>query len=326
MNNNPKLILSADDYGLNSSVNEGILSAVKARTITCVHVLVNMVSPNEMKRLLDTINDSGNLCGIGLHFNTTLGPAINQSATNFNHLVKGQYEFYNLYNYNHASMNCKHMYEELNAQINLLAAYVGGKSRIDAISSHHNLHFFDKRLVYIISQLSKENRIPMRSPVFWRTKAQAPKTTAYPKGLKHLFKDGIATRKRCHYPSTRNMLLTAIKGGKLVSFRNMALRKGGGAVPNNITGHWYGQPSEDALLFTIENLITLNRIKPNYCTEIYTHPAQSIEQDSPDLVYGMERRVEELKVLTSAPIISLCERLYGNAKFDFGSFRKVLQS
>lgn len=322
--NNPKLIISADDYGLNKSVNDGILLAVKKRTVTCVHVLVNAVTPSDMDKLLAAVKAAGGDCGIGLHLNMTYGLSVIQKATNFNYLSDQKYQFYDLSQYNHHSTNYNHVYRELEAQVNLMGDYLGGKDKIDTISSHHNLHFFDKRFIRIICKLSKEDKIPMRSPVFWRTKVQCPKTFPYPKGLKHLVRDGLKTRKKCQFKSTKKMLTTAIKGKKLIHFRRLALRKGGGKVPNNTCGHWYGQPHQNALNFTLINLAKLNTIRSNYATEIYTHLALNTESETENLVYDLKRRVKELEVLTNPAFVDFCDFLYKRNDIDFGSFRKVL--
>ena len=82
------LIITADDYGLNKSCNAGIRKAVKKGVVTSVHIMMNLATTTDIKMLIQTIKESGNKCGIGLHFNTTFGKSIIQEEAIFKYKYK----------------------------------------------------------------------------------------------------------------------------------------------------------------------------------------------------------------------------------------------
>jgi predicted glycoside hydrolase/deacetylase ChbG (UPF0249 family) len=71
MTDPPRLVVNADDFGLSTGVNRGILEAHAAGVVSSVSVLVNAPGWTDAVRRLRDLGPSG--LGVGLHFNLTMG-------------------------------------------------------------------------------------------------------------------------------------------------------------------------------------------------------------------------------------------------------------
>lgn len=96
------LIVTADDYGRNESINKGTLAGVKAGIVSSVHVMMNYVTDSAMQQLIEAVNAADHDCGIGLHLNTTDGRSLKQEKTNFTRKKNGCYRFRSITDYRHA--------------------------------------------------------------------------------------------------------------------------------------------------------------------------------------------------------------------------------
>ena len=72
MTDAPRLVVNADDFGLSTGVNRGILEANAAGVVSSVSVLVNAPGWTDAVRRLRDLGPSPGL-GVGLHFNLTMG-------------------------------------------------------------------------------------------------------------------------------------------------------------------------------------------------------------------------------------------------------------
>src|SRR2546421_8810337 len=70
MTDPPRLVVNADDFGLSTGVNRGILEAHAAGVVSSVSVLVNAPGWTDALRRL---RDVGPGLGVGLHLNLTMG-------------------------------------------------------------------------------------------------------------------------------------------------------------------------------------------------------------------------------------------------------------
>lgn len=102
-----------------------------------------------------------------------------------------------------------------------------------------------------------------------------------------------------------------------------------GGMPNSTSGHWYGQPSTQAISWMIEQLAAVKKKNPNYVTEIFMHLADS--NNLPDaqkldvLTYGMPERKMEYLTLMSQDIKTMLHKLYNGTDVQLGSYRKMMQ-
>src|SRR2546422_7936270 len=68
----PRLVVNADDFGLSTGVNRGILEAHAAGVVSSVSVLVNTPGWTDALRRLRDLGPAPGL-GVGLHLNLTMG-------------------------------------------------------------------------------------------------------------------------------------------------------------------------------------------------------------------------------------------------------------
>lgn len=320
-----KLIITADDYGLNPSVNQAILESVKNGTVTSVHVLANYASDKDIEDLATAINNAGNRCGIGLHFCTTAGESLIQAANTINYrsVENNSYRFYDISEWNYKESNSHDVFMELSQQFEKLRRIVGAE-RIDSFSSHHNIHLFSEVYMRILVELAEASWIPIRSPLRW-TQDKGLKKFKDGLGLSPIEKTSITTLMHCKVESTQKMFLRAIDKDLMLSNRSMANdNKKTGGTPDSTSSHWYGQPSKRALEWTVSQLTSIRPKKPFYATEIFAHLAVSAEYEDPLLNYPMRERVMEYATLNSPEVRQFIRSLYDNPEIEFGSYRKVL--
>lgn len=318
-----KLILTADDYGLNQWVNEATINSVKNRTVTSVQVLMNMASEEDVLTLANAIHEAGNLCGIGLHFCTTVGPSLVQKPTSFVELdTDGIYHFIDLNRWKHDPNADSDMLEELTAQFEKLKGIIGSE-RIDSFSSHQNIHMFNPNYMQMLGSLAEENWIPVRSPLRW-TQDQ---TKSYPDGLvmQPIEDHAIKTVTNCIHQTTRRMLYNGIFPEKMKICRALINdNKKTGGTPHTMTGHWYGQPKKRALNWIVQILEEMASDRPHYATEVLMHLSTSAAGDLTSQIYLMKHRLKEYNVLNTIDVKDFINSLYTREKFELGSYRKTL--
>jgi predicted glycoside hydrolase/deacetylase ChbG (UPF0249 family) len=82
VNRNPtRLIVNADDLGLASSVNRGIIEAVERGIVTSASLIVNMPACDDAIRRLGEACERGAAPSIGLHFNIVAGRPLERCPT-----------------------------------------------------------------------------------------------------------------------------------------------------------------------------------------------------------------------------------------------------
>lgn len=335
----PGLILTADDYGLNSACNRAIRHAVKEGLITSVHVLMNLVTEDEMQRLIEVVAENDYRCGIGLHINTTYGKASLQKAASFKHtwdlntadLKDDVYTYRGLNTYVHKATDPLEMNAEIVHQFWQLAEYLGGPDKIDAISSHQNIHFWSPLFLTMVNTLAKPFQIPVRSPLRWVSDNQTPQPPYYPsgkgnKGIGPLRAVGLKKIETAvKIPSTGNLLKTAMSATKLKQAYASVMHHGSGLTPRNASGHWFGQPSWEAMRWFITTLSDINH-HSGYASEIYMHLADSLVGNDHRFDYSQVERMNEYHTLLLPDFKPKFLELLAEKDVRHGSYRAILTS
>jgi predicted glycoside hydrolase/deacetylase ChbG (UPF0249 family) len=159
-----KVIVTADDYGVNPSVNAAIIAAVNAGKVNSIAALPNYngmtkkrkkkykTSAENAKMLLDKTNCKGQ---IGCHLTLTSGRPITQakSMVDSDGYFRGVYEF-------RRSIRPKELREELNAQVKV---FTEANIPITHLSCHHNALTFFPELYEEYLKVCKDYKLAIRS-------------------------------------------------------------------------------------------------------------------------------------------------------------------
>jgi predicted glycoside hydrolase/deacetylase ChbG (UPF0249 family) len=318
-----KLILTADDYGLNPGVNAGTLFSVRRKTVTSVQVLANLATEDQIRELASAIHESGNLCGIGLHFCTTFGPSVMQKETSFTEKIGDVYHFRRLQNWAYHPSADEDMREELTAQFTQLKNIIGGE-RIDSFSSHQNVHLFDESYCDMIAHLGEEHKIPVRSPLRWD---QVKGLKHFPeKGVDPITLSAIKTLSECLHNKRTVLLLTKGLSENAMKRRQSVLNQKAGGTPHSMCGHWYGQPLKMGVVWLVDELERVRAKGKLHTSELLMHLSNSEEGDTNYENYKMADRRKEFNVLNTVEMMHYIHSLYERPDFVLGSYRKVMQN
>lgn len=328
------LIITADDYGLNEYVNEGTCEAVANGIVTSVHVMPNLVKQKDINQLIDAIHAGGDKCGIGLHINTTWGRAIIQEEASFKHNYNSDglhYRDLNTYNHKKTIKNgaeVERMEREIWKQYDYLCTLIGGKEKIDAISSHYNFHLWDKTYLNMVYDIAKTANIPVRSPMRWVTKRQKPKLPKYPLGTFPLTRAAFdRIKKMISNRSTLKLMKTSLDWKTLTAHYDYLLDNNISVSKNN-SGHWFGQPSLDAAEWFIEQLdrINMEDNESGYSSEIFMHISNNMLGGDSLYGYTQAQRRTEYNVIRKQTFKDKLKTCLAQHETRHGSYRKVLQN
>ncbi|MEK3916393.1 carbohydrate deacetylase [Paenibacillus sp. FSL H7-0331] len=144
------LIINADDFGLSQSINQGIIEAYHAGTVSSTTLMCNMPGFQDAVTLAKKTTS----LGVGLHFNLTYGkPLANQQKVSSLVNPKG------VFSKDRSKWTEAHIITELEAQFKRFIASGLYPTHLD---SHHHIHI-DSELVYrALKDLSIRLQIPMR--------------------------------------------------------------------------------------------------------------------------------------------------------------------
>lgn len=132
-----KVIINADDLGLNHSVNSAIDDALKERHITSATILANSDTWDEIHKI---INENPQ-ASFGVHLNLTQGKALTYNEVFVNaHIVDGQNQFTKGFRKLERITPeiLAAVYEEWDAQLNKVINIEG--IQITHIDGHHHIH------------------------------------------------------------------------------------------------------------------------------------------------------------------------------------------
>ncbi|WP_027418824.1 ChbG/HpnK family deacetylase [Crocinitomix catalasitica] len=164
-----KIIFTADDFGVENSINEGIIDLVQKGIINSVEVLPNF-GPKGEKSVYNTlklIDAAANIphLELGIHFTITSGNALTnhsdlkpilETGSNINEFVSFQ------------TLNSKASYEavkgELLAQANVLLGNPKIAPFITHISNHHDALWFYPPYTRALIDIANQLNLPVRNP------------------------------------------------------------------------------------------------------------------------------------------------------------------
>jgi len=330
----PGLIITADDYGLHPNINRGIIAAVRGGIVSSVHVMANLVTKDEVKELQDAIHESGDVCGIGLHLNTTWGGAIIQKSATFKHSWDHDthnpeddfYSYRDLNTYAHNRTNFDEIKKEMVEQFVRLAGMVGGGKNIDAISSHYNIHFWDSNFLNIIYSIADAQKIPVRSPIRIDGDLREPKVNKYQNIAEQLLESAIRTVAKGLSGGTGQLMLTATKKKKLLEYHNLLTENWKLPSPRNMCGYWFGQPDWKVMEWFMTELKRLNAIVPGYNSELFMHLSDSPDGNDHRWDYSMQKRYKEFQVVNTIDFAQKFNKWKTDMGINHGSYRNILQS
>lgn len=151
-----RLIITADDFGLTKSINDGIMRSVNDGIVTSI----SMISAGEAFNDAVSLLHQHKISSVGAHLALTeVSPVLARTSTSS--IVTASGKFYRHYInllprvFFHLASK-REMYAELKAQIERI---LKTGIRIDHISSHEHIHIFPG-LLEIFIHLSREFNIP----------------------------------------------------------------------------------------------------------------------------------------------------------------------
>ena len=152
--NRSKVVVNADDFGMNSECTNAILKSFKMNWISTTTIMPTMPGFEEAceiaheKKLLDRI---------GIHFNLTEGQPLTENIKSSPRFYNDQYEMYkSKKGYFFTRDENKAIYMELKAQLKKLQDFKIFPTHAD--SHHHVHHYWGIGLVF--SDFCKKNNIP----------------------------------------------------------------------------------------------------------------------------------------------------------------------
>jgi predicted glycoside hydrolase/deacetylase ChbG (UPF0249 family) len=155
-----RIIINADDFGLNQQINHSIIKCFREGGLTSCSVLANSVYLDEAIKLSrDTLNFDG-----GVHLNLTCGKPLLPSSQ-VKTLIDKQGYFYDhfhlFWNLCQNKVNLKEVEKELNAQINKLKSF---NMKISHADSHQHIHMLPQILPIVVKLLNKHHINKIRYP------------------------------------------------------------------------------------------------------------------------------------------------------------------
>lgn len=143
-----KLVVNADDFGLNSKINNGIIEAYKKGILTSTTILVNGQNFLEAIELQKEVGIS-----VGLHFNLTEGKSLTKNKT-----LSDEDGTFFLSNLANKKISKEEIKLELEAQYEKLQKNIEDITHIDC---HHHVH--TNRIVReVLIEFCKKNDLYMR--------------------------------------------------------------------------------------------------------------------------------------------------------------------
>jgi predicted glycoside hydrolase/deacetylase ChbG (UPF0249 family) len=152
-----KLIITADDFGVFPSINEGIKTAILKGKVNSVACIANY--KDSLKNVKQLINEVGNKAEIGCHLTISSGKplTINQ------HDIFCKGEFFNSFgnlNIDGLEKETDLLEKELKAQLEI---FLDNGIKITNLSCHHNTLTFTKKLFNVYLKLAAHYNLPIRS-------------------------------------------------------------------------------------------------------------------------------------------------------------------
>jgi predicted glycoside hydrolase/deacetylase ChbG (UPF0249 family) len=165
-----QVIKTADDYGVCNLIDNGIIKALRARSLTTVSAIVTHPSYDEriskLVELQKELKAEGFNFGIGLHFCITSGQAVFEYGDQKSSLVEEGKTFREFSYYPFRKIKSVDVAQELLAQIAKLSDIIG-EENIDHLANHHNIVYFNKGMFEAYANIAAQKNIPIRTPMSW---------------------------------------------------------------------------------------------------------------------------------------------------------------
>lgn len=162
---NSKIILTADDFGVDDSIDKGIISLVKYNIIHSVEILANngengSESIRRTEYLLDQSEAVNPGLELGVHLTITSGKPVTDgdlSKILFNgHFISAK-------NTN-SEADPEAIYRELKGQIEILKSNTRIWSKVTHLTNHHDALWFFPKYTEMYVKVAQEYDLPIRNP------------------------------------------------------------------------------------------------------------------------------------------------------------------
>lgn len=166
-----KLVLTADDFGVDESINQGIINLAKADIIDSVEVLANygengQLSIQNTLILLDEIAASNPDLELGVHLTITSGKPIEETPGLSSILCKGHFISAKKTN---SDADPQAIYEELKKQVEVLKSNPRIWSKVTHLTNHHDALWFFPKYTEMYVKVANEYNLPIRNPQVFPT-------------------------------------------------------------------------------------------------------------------------------------------------------------
>jgi predicted glycoside hydrolase/deacetylase ChbG (UPF0249 family) len=280
-----KLIITADDYGVCESVNEGILIAAREGAISNISTFTNYDGTLEtLKEIAIELPD----LGIGVHLNLNTGRPLSDPA-DIPSIVNEKGEFYDIEDFvlKLPEISGQEIYTEYRAQITALNDC---GIELDHISSHFGVCTLYPPFFKLANQLSLEFGVPVRSPV----SAGRKYPDVYRSKVNERLGRELFRKLAWKSPSTAFYLKKQFEVAEMEAKSN-ELDALGIKHPDLMIDAFFGNPTADNLIHMLENL-------PPGTSEIIVHPGnigwRDMYPNEPDTL-NLRNRECELMTITS---------------------------
>lgn len=149
-----RIIINADDFGLTSAVNYGILDAYLRKAISSISLMINAPRSREAIELIKKYN----IDCVGIHVNVTLGKPVSH-ISNIPSLIEENGNFHKSQWWFENKANEQELIQEFDAQIKLFEELVGHKPQ--HINYHHRYDFYQNYPI-LAKHLYRTYQLPMR--------------------------------------------------------------------------------------------------------------------------------------------------------------------
>jgi predicted glycoside hydrolase/deacetylase ChbG (UPF0249 family) len=284
-NTERNLIITADDFGVSESVNQGIILAVEHGSINTISAFTNFEGSVQ---LLKEISTSYPDIGIGVHLNLNAGKPVSDPDS-ITTLVNEKGEFYDIEEFvcNLKNIREEDVRREMQAQVETL---VNAGINLDHISSHYGLFSIYTPFFNMRNELAIDYAVPVRSPL--------PAGMVMPSVYKNL--ESVKLAKRLKRKLRFRSPSTAIKLNRELMLKEM-MRKAeildslSIPHPDMVIDCFYGNPIPENLIRILDNI-------PAGTSELVVHLGRSIEtgENARDMnpLY-LRQREYELMTITS---------------------------
>ena len=149
-----RIIINADDFGLTSAVNYGILDAYLNKAISSISLMINAPKTKEAIELIKKYD----IDCVGIHVNVTLGKPVSP-IKNIPSLIEENGQFHKSQWWFENKANEQELIQEFDAQIQLFEELVGRKPQ--HINYHHRYDFYENYPL-LAKHLFQTYQLPMR--------------------------------------------------------------------------------------------------------------------------------------------------------------------